>query len=31
VLDKLDPGEQAAFLKAMNLLEAELRAEDSPC
>jgi DNA-binding MarR family transcriptional regulator len=31
VLDKLDPGEQAAFLKAMNLLEVELRAEDSPC
>jgi DNA-binding MarR family transcriptional regulator len=25
VLDRLDPAEQAAFLKAMDLLEAELR------
>jgi DNA-binding MarR family transcriptional regulator len=31
VLDKLEPSEQAAFLKAMDLLETELRAEDSPC
>jgi DNA-binding MarR family transcriptional regulator len=30
VLDKLEPSEQAAFLKAMDLLETELRAEDSP-
>jgi DNA-binding MarR family transcriptional regulator len=28
VLDKLDPAEQTAFLKAMDMLEAELRAED---
>lgn len=28
VLDKLDPSEQAAFLKAMDLLEAELRSDD---
>jgi len=27
VLDQLDPGEQAAFLKAMGLLETELRAD----
>jgi DNA-binding MarR family transcriptional regulator len=30
VLDKLSPSEQEAFLKAMNLLEAELRHEDAP-
>lgn len=30
MLERLDPGEQAAFLKAMNLLEEELRAEDAP-
>jgi DNA-binding MarR family transcriptional regulator len=30
VLDKLAPGEQAAFLKAMDLLETELRGQDSP-
>jgi DNA-binding MarR family transcriptional regulator len=29
VLDKLSPGEQQAFLKAMNLLEAELRTKDA--
>jgi DNA-binding MarR family transcriptional regulator len=29
VLDRLAPSEQAAFLKAMDLLEAELRAPDS--
>ena len=29
VLDKLDPGEQQAFLKAMDLLETELRAQDN--
>jgi DNA-binding MarR family transcriptional regulator len=29
VLDKLDPGEQQAFLKAMDLLETELRTEDT--
>jgi DNA-binding MarR family transcriptional regulator len=29
VLDKLTPGEQAAFLKAMDLLETELRRHDS--
>jgi DNA-binding MarR family transcriptional regulator len=28
VLDKLDPDEQEAFLKAMNLLEIELRSQD---
>jgi len=28
VLDKLSPGEQDAFLKAMDLLEAELRGQD---
>jgi len=28
VLDKLTPGEQEAFLKAMDLLEAELRGQD---
>jgi DNA-binding MarR family transcriptional regulator len=28
VLDKLTPGEQAAFLKAMDLLETELRGQD---
>jgi len=28
VLDKLDPSEQEAFLKAMNLLEIELRSRD---
>ena len=28
VLDKLAPGEQQAFLKAMDLLETELRAQD---
>jgi DNA-binding MarR family transcriptional regulator len=28
VLDQLDPSEQAAFVKAMGLLETELRAED---
>jgi DNA-binding MarR family transcriptional regulator len=31
VLDKLAPSEQAAFLKAMNLLETELRGQDNPC
>jgi DNA-binding MarR family transcriptional regulator len=30
VLDKLSPGEQEAFLKAMDLLEAELRSQDTP-
>jgi DNA-binding MarR family transcriptional regulator len=30
VLDKLSPDEQAAFLKAMDLLEAELRHQDTP-
>ena len=29
VLDKLDPSEQAAFLKAMDLLETELRNQDT--
>ena len=29
VLDKLDPSEQQAFLKAMDLLEAELRDQDT--
>jgi DNA-binding MarR family transcriptional regulator len=29
VLDKLSPSEQEAFLKAMNLLEAELRGQDA--
>jgi len=29
VLDKLDPREQEAFLKAMNLLEIELRSQDA--
>jgi DNA-binding MarR family transcriptional regulator len=29
VLDKLAPSEQAAFLKAMDLLETELRAQDA--
>jgi DNA-binding MarR family transcriptional regulator len=29
VLDKLDPSEQEAFLKAMNLLETELRSQDT--
>jgi hypothetical protein len=29
VLDKLDTAEQEAFLKAMSLLEAELRAGES--
>jgi DNA-binding MarR family transcriptional regulator len=29
VLDKLAPSEQAAFLKAMNMLEAELTADDA--
>jgi DNA-binding MarR family transcriptional regulator len=29
VLDKLTPAEQEAFLKAMDLLEAELRAQDT--
>ena len=28
VLDQLDPAEQATFLKAMDLLEAELRGQD---
>jgi DNA-binding MarR family transcriptional regulator len=31
VLDKLAPSEQAAFLKAMDLLETELRTKDTPC
>ena len=30
VLDKLSPNEQEAFLKAMDLLEAELRRQDVP-
>lgn len=30
VLDKLAPSEQAAFLKAMDMLETELRAQDTP-
>jgi DNA-binding MarR family transcriptional regulator len=30
VLDKLSPGEQEAFLKAMDLLETELRGRDTP-
>jgi DNA-binding MarR family transcriptional regulator len=30
VLDKLSPSEQEAFLKAMDLLETELRAQDPP-
>lgn len=30
VLDKLNPSEQEAFLKAMNLLETELRSQDTP-
>lgn len=29
VLDRLDPQEQAAFVKAMHMLEAELRAQDT--
>ena len=29
VLDKLNPSEQEAFLKAMNLLETELRSQDT--
>jgi DNA-binding MarR family transcriptional regulator len=29
VLDRLEPAERAAFLKAMNLLEEELRAQDN--
>jgi DNA-binding MarR family transcriptional regulator len=29
VLDKLDPSEQEAFLKAMNLLETEMRSQDT--
>jgi DNA-binding MarR family transcriptional regulator len=29
VLDKLDPSEQQAFVKAMDLLEAELRGQDA--
>ena len=29
VLDQLAPSEQAAFLKAMDLLETELRAQDN--
>jgi hypothetical protein len=29
VLDKLTPGEQEAFLKAMDLLETELRRQDT--
>ncbi len=29
VLDKLDPSEQAAFLKAMDLLETELDCQDT--
>ena len=29
VLDRLDPQERAAFLKAMDMLEAELRAQDA--
>jgi DNA-binding MarR family transcriptional regulator len=29
VLDRLDPQEQAAFVKAMDMLEAELRAQDT--
>ena len=31
VLDKLTPAEQQAFLKAMDLLEAELRGQDPRC
>ena len=31
VLDKLSPGEQQAFLKAMDLLESELRAPGTQC
>jgi DNA-binding MarR family transcriptional regulator len=31
VLDKLSPSEREAFLKAMNLLETELRGQDAPC
>jgi DNA-binding MarR family transcriptional regulator len=30
VLDKLSPSEQAAFLKAMDLLETELHSQDAP-
>lgn len=30
VLDKLSPSEQEAFLKAMDLLESELRTQDTP-
>ena len=30
VLDKLSPSEQEAFLKAMDLLESELRTQDPP-
>jgi DNA-binding transcriptional ArsR family regulator len=31
VLDKLAPSEQAAFLKAMDLLETELRGQENQC
>ena len=31
VLDKLAPSEQEAFLKAMDLLETELRGQDPQC
>jgi DNA-binding MarR family transcriptional regulator len=31
VLDRLAPQEQATFLKAMDMLEAELRAQDTGC
>jgi DNA-binding MarR family transcriptional regulator len=31
VLDKLSPGEQQAFLKAMDLLESELRSPGTQC
>jgi len=31
VLDQLEPAEQAVFLKAMGMLEAELRARDADC
>jgi hypothetical protein len=31
VLDKLGAAERAAFLKAMDLLEAEFRAEQADC
>ncbi len=29
VLDRLDPGEQATFLTAMDMIETELRAQDA--